>query len=823
MDVEAKTKHKNMIRNFFTTFLRNMTRQRLSVSLNIIGLAMAIAVSLLIIYHVDYEQSFDEHIPTKSRLFRISNEILTGQYRHWATTAPLLKEDMETFFPEVELAGRIRSSGDFALIYDNGTEKIKLQIQKGFDVDSTIFSMFGMEFIYGSAKGIFTKLNQVVLTESMSKKFFGNENPLGKNLQMDGSSAVLEVTAVVKDPPKTTHWQYDALFNYEYLKKRILEFNPDLYNSKGWAGLYNYILIKENTSISGILDKMNDFKLHYWNQYLSNEEILSMNEFHFQPITSIHLESHLEEEIAPNSHIRYLYILIIVVSFIIIIAIVNYVNITISLSFRRLKEVGVKKISGSGIDKLRIQFIAEALFTGLLAAVFSVLILDFLLPVYSNISGNPVDILQLFSLKGVLVFVALVVGIGFLSGIYPAIYTSRIPPIEAIKGLYDPTSKTDKLRKALLVFQFTVAVFMIFTTLVIYKQMNYFQSKNLGFDKENLVAYTLTGELSNYVMRNRQTAKDNLLALSEVEAVTFSSNIPGQRLSVENIDLGQNNPPDGMPTIRFVRGDKDYLKTFGIEQIKGNEEPTNPVSESHFYLNEEAVKALQLQNPIGLRGTNLWGVEGEVKGVIKDFNYASLHMVIEPMILEINLGPEMVSSLNRYMIIRLNPGQIQEQLDAIEKHLKDIDSQFNIEFQFIDDYLNSLYASESRLGNLFKLFSLFTLFISCLGLFGITSFNMQLKTKEVCLKKIMGAGSLSIIRQLSLSFMLFILISMVIAIPLAYWFSQNWLQSFAFRISITPWFVLATIILVTLVAWITVLYHSFRMSRLNVVQALKYE
>jgi putative ABC transport system permease protein len=813
-----------MLKNVLVTAFRVAFKQKLTTLLNIIGIALGIAVSIVLIVHIRYETSFDKHIPDVDRVYRITNQNFGENPRHWATTSTPLVYEITEFFPEIEHAARLRPIGNLVLSFENENgEIIQFEEAHGFSADSTVFDVFGIEFISGNPVDFYEDMLSIVITESMAERYFGEEDPMGKQLQIEGGEAYVTIKGVIPDCPENSHLNYSFLMPMKTIRARMVEGGlEDLYYSKGWAGLYNYIRLKENASFESVQDRMDEFTYHYYAPvYDDSTEVLEKQLLHLQPVRDIHLRSHLEEEVRVNGNRTYIIVFLVSLIFILIVVGTNYVNLATSLALKRTKEIGIKKVNGSSSFMIRVQIMAEALISSLLGGFLAILLVDLLLPYYNQLTELDFGLGTIFSSSNLLIFIAITLGLGFLSGIYPAIFVTRLSPVISLKGLKDPTGKADTIRKVLLVFQFVVSVFMIFSTIGIYTQMRYFQDKNLGFEKENLVSFQATGTLGMYRMNNAAAFKEELLALPSVKSVAYASNIPGERLSVESLEMTDRDPNTPMRPMRFIRVCQDYIETMGLELVEGPGFTSENPQTSKFILSKKAVEALELDDPIDKTGTSMFGGEGIIRGVINDYHFASLHQPVEPVVLEYNMGQ--LRGWTSTVLIRLNPGNARDQLKEIESAVRGMVPDAVINFTFVEDYLDTLYVSEIKMSKLFKGFTLFTILIACLGLFGITAYNAELRTKEVGIRKVMGASRASLIRSLSLKFMVFVFISVAIALPLAFWFIRSWMQNFTYRASLSVYAWILAVVLSISIAYLTIVYHAVKTANKNPADILKCE
>jgi len=814
-----------MFKNVIITAVRVAFKQKLTTLLNILGIALGIAVSIVLIVHIRYETSYDKHIPDVDRVYRITNQIFGENPRHWATTSTPIFYEITDFFPEIAHAVRLRPIGNFALSFEkeNG-EKVRFEETNGYSADSTVFDVFGIELISGNPIDFYEDMLSVVITESMAERYFGDDNPMGKQLNIEGTDMYVTVNGVIPDCPENSHMNYSFLLPLKTVRAQMVEGGmADLYYSKGWAGLYNYIRLKENASFEAVQDRMDEFTFHYYAPvYDDSTEILATQLIQLQPVRDIHLRSHLEEEIQVNGNMTYIIVFLVSLIFILIVVGTNYVNLATSLALKRTKEIGIKKVNGSSSSLIRVQIMSEALITSLLGGLLAILLVDLLLPYYNHLAELNFGLSTIFSSSNLLIFIGITLGLGFLSGIYPSLFVTRFDPVLSLKGLKDPTSKAHTIRKVLLVFQFVVSVFMIFSTIGIYTQMRYFQDKNLGFDKENLISFDATGTTENFRYNNPAAFKEELRGLPSVKNVAYCTNMPGDRLSVESLEMTDRDPDSPMPPIRFIRVCKDFIETMGLELVLGPGFTSESPQTSKFILSKKAVEALELEDPVDKKGNSMFGGEGIIRGVIDDYHFASLHQPVEPVVLEYNMGDNLRGWSNT-VLIRLHPGNVKEQLAEIEAAVRTMVPDAIINFTFVDDYLDTLYVSEIKMSKLFKGFTLFTILIACLGLFGITAYNAELRTKEVGIRKVMGASRASLIRSLSVKFMVFVFVSVVIALPLAFWFITSWMQNFTYRASLSVYAWILAVFLSISIAYLTIVYHAIRTANKNPADILKCE
>ncbi len=812
-----------MLRKYLLISLRLLWRQKLYSVLNILGLAVALAVSLIMFNHVRVELSYDKHFPKSERIYRVINKTFgeRGEW-DWATTAPLLAEEMSASIPEIEGMFRFRVQREAYFEERSDTNDIKgFPNNNGFYTDSSVFNILDIPFLFGDKATALSEPNSVILTESLSRKIFGNSDPVGQTLYLFGNNPCT-ITGVIPDFPEETHFKCDFLLDWQMFVNLMKMVNlEDLYYYRGWAGIYTYAMLKEGIDRESLSDKLLEFRKEYYGSEVDTADITGS--FALQPITHIHLRSNIEEEIEANGNIKYIIVFAMGALFILIIAGVNYINIATARAFKRMREVGMRKVAGARRIQLVNQFQAESLFTVLIAALLSILFIDLIIPVYNDFTGKFITPADIFTSQNLVLFIAIILLLGSLSGLYPSLFASGFRAVDALHELHDPSSRTNFIRRILVVLQFAVSIFMIFTTIVIYRQMNYFSTKNLGFDKSHILNMRLTGELYDWAVNNPQKLKDELANIPVIEGASVTSSIIGDRFSVEGFDPDNLPEEADRPALRFLRVDEDFLDLLKIKLIEGRNFSNPPEGESQFILNKKAVEALGLEYPVGTRGTSFFGQYGEIIGVVDDFHFASLHHAIEPLVMEYNLGNDFRQLWVHNMLIRLIPGDSRDLIPELEKYIKKIAPESDFNFEFIDDRFDRLYQSEANLRDIFKAFALFTIFITCLGLFGLSAYTAELRTKEIGIRKSQGARLSGIVVLLSRQFMAYVLLSVLIALPAGYFYCKDWLQNYAYKISLQPWEFIMAGLIALFIAFVSVSYQAVRAGRMNPVKALRYE
>jgi putative ABC transport system permease protein len=459
----------------------------------------------------------------------------------------------------------------------------------------------------------------------------------------------------------------------------------------------------------------------------------------------------------------------------------------------------------------------------MLSGILSILVMDLIFPLFNRITELNIDSRAILSFQNISMLLLLVCLLGLVSGIYPALFASRTSPIKAMKEMKDPGSVTNKVRVGLVILQFTVSIFMILGTIIIYRQMNFFLNKDMGFDKEHIIALRLNGRAYQLAGENPALLKEEINKLAFVRGATMISHLPGDRFSVEGLypDIPQDQDSD--PSVRFLRVDEDFIPLMGIELLHGRNLNRTSGDRSEFLLNESAVLALKLDKPVGIKATSYFGQSGDIVGVTKDFHFASLQQMIEPLVLEVNYNPAFRNLWYQFLLLRLSPGDISEMTETIKEKMNEVAEGYAMDFTFIEDNFNKNYQAEKRLKELLQAFALFAVFISCLGLFGLSAFTAQLKTKEMGIRKAMGASVLIIALRMSRNFVIYVIFALIIALPLGYFFMNKWLNNFAYHIDIQWWeFALAAFMALAITV-LSVSYQAIRSGLANPVDSLRYE
>ncbi len=810
-----------MFRNYLKVALRNFKRHKGYSFINIADLAIGMTCSILIAIFVFYELSFDKHHEKASQIYRVGAQFGPSTDMRGAFTAPPMAQALLDDCPEIVHAARY-SPWPRNYLVSVGEKKY---LEKGIKyADASIFDVFTIPFIAGNPKTALSDPLTIVITEDIARKYFGDENPLGKSLKFEDRKEDYLVTGVVENCPDNSHFQFDMIASY---------ISTQGSRDTSWMGhsLFTYITLQDGDSPSQLEAKFPNFILkHFGPQFFTQtgqryEDYLKDEKNYYvyflEPLLDIHLRSDTNENLSIKGRIAYIYVFSIIAIFILLLACINYMNLSTARFSKRSKEVGIRKVLGSGKKQLVFQFIGESVLFSFIALALSILIVKTVLPAFSNLADRQLSF-HLFDNVYVLpVLIGYALFVGILAGSYPAFFLSTCQPALTIKGsLYKKAHGNLLLRRALVILQFSITVFIFLGTFVISSQLKYVQNRQLGFDKEQIVviprAYTLG--------RQANAFKQELLEYSSILSLSNTESLPGRHFNPNGHRL-EGRPATEEHTLYTMYGDHDFLKLLNLKIVEGRyfsrDIPTDATSA--VVINETAVKELGLKEPIGKCFHKEFGdaAEGElvtIIGVLRDFHFHSLHHEILPMIIRPLSEKEWF-----YTSIKIRPENIKESLGLIEKTWSKFSGGQPLEYSFLDEDFNNLYRAEQRTGKISTIFFFLAIFIACLGLLGLVSFSAQQRTKEIGIRKVLGASLSRITYLLSREVMILVIVSTFIASPIAYFAMSNWLQNFAFRIKMTVWMFILTALAIMFMAILTISYQAIKAACANPADALKYE
>ncbi len=800
-----------MYGNYLKITLRNLKKYKTYSILNILGLTVSIVVSILIFLYVQDELSYDKFYENSHRIYRIINRAtIRGNPIEMPLVSGPWGPAMVNEFPEVSMAVRIKTpESRWTIRY----EELKF-FEKGlYFVDPAFLEVFDIELVVGDPETVLAAPYSLVLTEEMAKKYFRDENPLGKILSAD-IWLNLTVTGVMKKHPPSTHMDFDFLVNFETLLKAKEPPGRLSYgNLSRWQNfrLLTYLLLEEHANPEAVEAKMPAFLEKHLGQLARTPGV----EFspYLQKISDIHLRSHLEGEISPNSNESYIYIFSAIAIFILIIASINFMNLATAWAANRAKEVGMRKVVGAARPQLIKQFLMEYLLMSFLASVIAVVSGLLLLSGFNALTGKNVSVSDILNVHTLLVLAGLGMVLGLMSGSYPAFFLTAFRPVEALSGRLRLGSSGRLLRKILVVAQFTIFVFLIAGLSIIFAQMNYIRNRNLGFDKEHIIAVPLSDW---FVRNNYESYKNALLPNRNIIRVSGASSIPGGIFDIGLLWPLGSTFSEAL-SVQMLYVDYDFVDTFGMSLLEGRDFSREFPGDMDraLLLNEEAKKRFGFDTQ---QDKVLFPGRRPIVGIIKDYHFKSLHQEIEPFALQLD-SPDSFY----WAFIKVLGENIQESLDFAKEEWRKTNPNHPFEYTFVDENYDLLYQSEMKLSRLFSFFTGVAIFVACLGLFGLSSFMALQKTKEIGIRKVLGASIGNIVYRLVNEFIGLVVLASLMACPLAYFAMNRWLLNFAYRIDIGLWTFISSVTLALVIALVTVSYQSIKAAVANPVDSLRYE
>jgi len=815
-----------MFRNYLKTAFRNLLKNKFYTSINIIGLAAGLATCLLILLYVLDELSYDRYNANADRIYRVNNEIKFGDnYFDLAQGPAPMGVTMVREFPQIEQYTRIRWYGSF--LVKKGNENIQ-EGRVGY-ADSTLFDVFTFPMLAGNPKTALKEYHSLVITEKIAKKYFPRDaennisNIVGKTMLINDTGNY-KITAVIKDIPTQSHFNFDLFV--PMIEDNSSKDNYDNWLSENWN---TYVLLKKNADVKQVEAQLNPMMDKYVGPELKSVVNQTIDDLKksggyvrasLTPLTDIHLHSNKMGELDGNGNAQFVYIFSAIASLILLIACVNFMNLSTARSSNRAKEVGVRKVLGSLKKNLVQQFLTESFLISFIALILAILTAWLLLPYFDQLAGKAIHSTTLFQPKMLLSLIVFMLIVGFAAGSYPAFFLSSFQPIDVLKGKLAAGFKRSWLRNALVVFQFVISIILIFGTVVIYNQLNYIQNKDLGFNRQQVLIIQHTDALRDHAT----TFKNELRQISGVQNATMSGYLP-VNFNRSN-DAFFTSPTLDAKTAMSMQNwivDENYVPTLDIKVVQGRNFSSQFLTDSTgIIINEAAAKFLATKDILNKKLYEIKDIntkaldEWHVLGVIKNFNFSSLRDVITPLALKFGNN-------NGNISVRINTSDIPNVLAQIKNKWKAIAPSQPFDYSFMDEDFNKLYTTEQRTGQIFITFAVLAILIACLGLFGLVTYAAEQRTKEIGIRKVLGANVSNIVAMITKDFLLLILIASVIAFPVAWWSMNKWLQDFAYRINIGWWvFALAGIIAI-LIALFTISFQSIKAALANPVKSLRTE
>lgn len=794
-----------MLRNYFKIAWRGLMKSKTFSFINTISLTVGLTCCLLLVLYMQHELSFDDFHKNKNRIVRVIMEYSfngnKAEKGYWTSTYVLPR--FASKFPEVESGVRLSSIHNVIRFNDKAFNEDNILF-----ADSTFFSVFSYQLISGNPAKVLWDPQTIVLTETSAKKYFGNENPIGKTVLIGTKQMPFLVTGIAKNCPDNSQLKFDFIASFSSLEANQ---QKSYFN----ANFTTYLLLKDKGSIASLQKKIEPFM----QQELKNDKGTYIN-FNLEPLTRVHLYSPYDA-IVPNVNIVYIYIISGVALLILLIACFTYINLSTVKSIERAKEVGIRKVVGAFKIQIFGQFITESILIATISFIISIIVTILLLPSFNLFTQINLAFTSLLHPFVVSVALLLVLIIALLAGSYPALIVAAYQPVKVLKGAFKNTSSGIWLRKSLIVFQFTISVFLIIATIVVKQQLSYIQNKKLGYDKEHVIVTRLSQSMLNKI----ELVKTELKSNPDVISLSKASWEPVEILSGGHIRRA-DMPPTTEMGIRFSTIDEDYIKTCGLQLIAGNDLNRQDVldgsKDSNTYyriiLNESAYKALGWASPQEAINKKIFfgDVPGEVKGVVKDFHFASLHSSIEPLALS-------TANWGNTLLIKTTGKNLPQTIDFIGRKYKEVEPNLPFQYHFMDEDYQKLYTSENKIGKVFNMFSLVAIILACLGLLGLSAYDIRQRTKEIGIRKVLGATVLQIVLLLSNSTLKLVLLAILIASPLAWWLSYKWLQDFAYRVSLSWWMFGIGGVVTLFISLLIVCIQTVKAGRANPVKNLRTE
>lgn len=797
-----------MIKNLLLIAIRNFKKDKWYSLLNILGLTIGITFSLFLIFYITDELSYDRYHEKSDRIFRIASYIQEkDKNTDWAITQMPLGPTLKKDYPEVEEMVRLQARE--RTLFKNGDNNF--YETKIYYADSTIFKVFTHKFFEGNSATALSGPNTIVITKSLAEKYFGkNTSAVGKTLRTVYD--LYTVSAVINDVPRNSHIRYDMLISMSSLLR-----GPNQDNQFNWGNFNNftYVLMKPGTSATAFNKKLAPM----YDKYMASIFTQFNVKIHYgvQPITAIHLHSDLEQEPEELGSMSYIWIFSAVAFFMLLIACINYMNLTTARSARRAKEIGIRKVTGSTKSQLVLQFLSESLLTAFVAVLLSVLLIMILLPFFNSVSGKVFTLSTVLQPANILILLGIVLFTGLVGGSYPAFYLSSFTPVSVLKGSLSKASGNVNLRRTLVVLQFTISMIMLICTWVVYSQLSYLQKKDLGFNKDQVMTVTInTGQDERPKISAMNNDFRNLSGIKEVGTGNSYPGSPNLNLNLFTIQTNTGYVDKGIECYGI---DEHYLDVLNIPVVKGRNFSGLGDTLHSIMVNESMVKHFKWDNAIGKRVKFPGDTSSnylEVVGVVKDFNQKSLYNPIAPLLLF--YGPN-----SNIIQLKMNTSNISAAIAKVEGSWKKYFPQLPFEYKFLDQDFNSQYAADQKRGKIFAAFSMLTIIITCLGLLGLTAFTTQQRQKEISIRRVMGASIIQVVSMITKNYLWLALISAFIAFPVAWYFMSNWLHVFPYNIglSVIPFLVSAFVIVVTASA--TTMFYSTKAALANPATSLRTE
>ncbi|MBZ5855826.1 ABC transporter permease [Flavihumibacter profundi] len=805
-----------MLKNYFKIAFRNIFMHKAYAAINIVGLAIGMAACLLILQYVNHELSYDQFHVQKDRIYRVTqdrydNGVLSTQ---WAAGAYAVGNSFKDAFPEIADYVKMTQAGSVVVKENNNLFKI----EQTYFATPSFFTVFSYPLLHGDAATALKEPYHSVISATMAKKIFGTDQVLGKTMLVNNDK-LYTISGVMADMPENTHFSTEMLFSYSSFLDLVGPNNtPE--TAWSWDGCLTYLLLKKGTDPVKLEKKFPALV-----QAKSGEELKRFNAgvtYHLQPLTDIHLYSNRMMEARANGDGKTTYLMLGIALFIVVIAWINYINLATAKAISRAKEVGIRKVIGSQRKQLIGQFLFESGLLNAMAIILAALIIAVSIPSFNRITGHHLDfsILQKPAFWGSLLLLFLAGT--FLSGIYPALVLSGFKPITVLKGKLVNTTQGIILRKSLVVFQFAASLFLLIGTLTVSKQVSYMKKQELGMQVDQVLVIKPPIVARDSTFMNQMTAfKQSLVSQPGISAITASSSIPGEPVMWNAGGIRLLSQDDkAAKQYRVIAIDYDYVPLYGLKLIAGrNFSKEFGTDRKAVIFNQSGIQQLGFQKPAEAIGKQIffWGDTLSIAGVVSNFHQQSLRDAFEPLILR--SAPD----VRGYFSVKVAAGNIEPAIKTIQQSWNSFFPGNTFEYFFLDEHFNEQYKADQRFGTVFGIFTWLAIFVACLGLFGLASFTTLQRTKEIGIRKVLGASVVSILNLLYKEFVVLIGIAFLLAVPIGWYANHLWLQGYAFRINLSPLLFLMPLVLILIVAFLTVSLQTIRAALANPITSLRTE
>ena len=788
-----------MFNNYVKTALRAIKRHKGYSFINIFGLAIGMACCILILVWVKDELSYDRFHANGDDIYRVIKEEYTEGETQWsALTSPPLAQSIKENFSEILLSTRFGNWGRRVVQYQDK----RVNEDKFEHAGQDFFKIFSFDFISGDPKSAFSDPYSVVLTQDTAKRYFGTEDPIGKVLTVENIYDV-RVTGLIRNIPENSTIQFDFLSPFVLLKDFISENNMQNWNFNSFM---TFVQLAEHTNVYAVSQAV----AGYLDKFIPEADYKLI----LQPFKKIHLSSYVLHDFSGVGGMKYIYIFSSLAFFVLIIACINFMNLATARSSRRALEVGIRKVSGAKRTDLIKQFFGEAIFLSFISLILAIFLVEILLPSFNRIAGKNLGLGLTGNISILLGLLAITIVSGIFSGVYPALFLSSFQPVKVLKGTLRTGSRGGLFRKVLVVTQFSLSIFLIIATMVIFRQLNYIRNMDMGYDREQIIHMNMVGDSND----KYETLKQELIKGPNVVAVSASFALPTRNFNSPGSPDWEGRAADKEVYMNTDFVDYGYFQTLGIEIAEGRafSQEFATDAEEAYIVNEELVRQMGLEDPVGKRFA-FWEQWGTIVGVVKDFHFQSVHNKINPISFKLDPG------WLRWLYVRIKPDDIPATIGFMKNTWNGIVPDYPFEYHFLDESFEELYKSEQQMSAITNYFTILGIFIACLGLFGLAAFMAERRTKEMGIRKVLGASVPKLIYLLSSEFAKLVLVANVVAWPVAYFVAHRWLQNFAYRTFIPAGIFFLAAVLSLFIALATVSFKALKTATANPAKALRYE